>query len=477
MQLDKAMFSRSVQVVALRVPVSSCTKLLKSFKGHLIAIPKLKKIVPDGKSADFRLMLLDEKFKDANSLPAEQQSLLKEYKVESAPYEVKLDFNHLSTDEILRQVLPPEMTIPSGFETAGHIARLNLSDDQMPYRKLIGEVILEKNRQIKTVVVKKDNIENQFRTYPLEIVAGEAKLETVLKEYGCLFLVDFEKVYWNSRLSTEHRRLVASFKFTDQICDMFCGVGPFAIPAAKKGCTVYANDLNPDSVKYLKHNIKQNKVSGKVSVFNLDARDFMQKMAQQQLKGLLPPFDHILMNLPASAHTFLDVFLGLYASQPNYKCSSTVHCYCFIKGSEDPQKLAIELVTGVLGQELEHVTARVVRDVAPSKLMMCVSFKLPRSVTHAAEIKAAVASSSASLDSSLSTSLTPSCCSSLLSVSSCSPSTSSSDCALPSGPVHPVPSAGSKRAGSAAAALQASDDALFLTEPATKRSKRALKDV
>jgi len=41
---------------------------------------------------------------------------------------------------------------------------------------------------------------------------------------------------------------------------MFAGIGPFAIPAAKKGCFVYANDLNPASFNYLIENAKSNKV-------------------------------------------------------------------------------------------------------------------------------------------------------------------------------------------------------------------------
>lgn len=42
---------------------------------------------------------------------------------------------------------------------------------------------------------------------------------------------------------------------------MFCGVGPFTIPAAKiKNCKVYANDANPESVNALKINCKLNKV-------------------------------------------------------------------------------------------------------------------------------------------------------------------------------------------------------------------------
>ena len=42
---------------------------------------------------------------------------------------------------------------------------------------------------------------------------------------------------------------------------MFAGIGPFAVPSAKlKGCQVYANDLNPNSFKYLEINAKLNKV-------------------------------------------------------------------------------------------------------------------------------------------------------------------------------------------------------------------------
>ncbi len=43
--------------------------------------------------------------------------------------------------------------------------------------------------------------------------------------------------------------------------DMFCGIGPFAIPAAVRGCVVHANDLNPKSYQYLTENVKRNKVS------------------------------------------------------------------------------------------------------------------------------------------------------------------------------------------------------------------------
>ena len=64
--------------------------------------------------------------------------------------------------------------------------------------------------------------------------------------------------------ATEHQRLVESVKPGDILYDVFAGVGPFAIPAAKKGCFVHANDLNPESYHWLQHNIELNKVTGKV---------------------------------------------------------------------------------------------------------------------------------------------------------------------------------------------------------------------
>jgi len=50
----------------------------------------------------------------------------------------------------------------------------------------------------------------------------------------------------------------------DVLYDVFAGVGPFTVPAAKKGCEVHANDLNPESVHWLQNNLKLNKVTDKV---------------------------------------------------------------------------------------------------------------------------------------------------------------------------------------------------------------------
>jgi tRNA (guanine37-N1)-methyltransferase len=141
---------------------------------------------------------------------------------------------------------------------------------------------LQKNPKLKTVVNKVGTITNEFRVPEFEVLAGDPSLVTEIKQHGATFLLDYGMVYWNSRLEGEHKRLFAQFKPGQIIVDMFAGIGPFAIPAAQQGCVVFANDLNPTSVKYLKLNSEINKVGDRVKAFNMDARDFMRKLVTEE---------------------------------------------------------------------------------------------------------------------------------------------------------------------------------------------------
>lgn len=44
-----------------------------------------------------------------------------------------------------------------------------------------------------------------------------------VKESNAIFRFDYSKVYWNSRLGTEHARLVNLLQPNDTVCDMFAG--------------------------------------------------------------------------------------------------------------------------------------------------------------------------------------------------------------------------------------------------------------
>ena len=66
----------------------------------------------------------------------------------------------------------PKIEVPSSFEAVGHIAHYNLREQHMPYRKIIGQVCIDKNPSIKTVVTKVKEIANEFRVFDMEVIAG-----------------------------------------------------------------------------------------------------------------------------------------------------------------------------------------------------------------------------------------------------------------------------------------------------------------
>lgn len=181
------------------------------------------------------------------------------------PYDLQLEYDYWTWNEIVTSILPENLhsEIPHGFNSVGHVAHLNLREHHLPYRRLIGEILLSKGQpSIRTVINKTDEVgeASEFRTFTYELLAGEDNLDVEVKKMGCIFRFNYGKVYWNSKLDQEHRRLVDMFSEGQVVVDVMAGIGPFAIPAAKKGVIVWANDYNPESVKYMSDAIKYNKV-------------------------------------------------------------------------------------------------------------------------------------------------------------------------------------------------------------------------
>lgn len=146
-------------------------------------------------------------------------------------------------------------------------AHLNLRDQFLPYKQVIGEVLCDKNPAVRTVINKTRNVgdTSEFRTFPYEVLAGPDDLNIVVRENNCTFKLDYAKVYWNSKLEPEHTRMVKDFQPGEVVADAMAGIGPFAVPAGKKGVFVWANDKNPESYKYLQEAITINKVQSKFS--------------------------------------------------------------------------------------------------------------------------------------------------------------------------------------------------------------------
>ena len=116
--------------------------------------------------------------------------------------------------------------MPSSFESVGHIAHLNIRDELLPWKRVIGQVIMDKNPHITTVVNKVPlallnsmqqllswrrlrgfeqswrqarilqvgTIKNEYRVFDMEVVAGEPTLEAEVMQHRAKFRLDFSKV-------------------------------------------------------------------------------------------------------------------------------------------------------------------------------------------------------------------------------------------------------------------------------------------
>ncbi|CAH9138882.1 unnamed protein product [Cuscuta epithymum] len=335
-----------------------------------------------------RLLLLDEQYanKVLDEMPDAIKAVFREHAgkgerptLEIVNCKLTLFYPYWLMDEVLEAILPKGMIVPSSFETVGHIAHLNLRDEHLPYKKHIAKVVLDKNKpRIQTVVNKIDVIDNDYRTMQLEILAGNHSLVTRLVENGVHFHVDLATVYWNSRLATERQRLLSSFTHDDVVCDVFAGVGPLAISAAKKVKYVYANDLNPQAVEYMERNCVLNKVERKIEVYNMHGRRFIDTIFSSQKTRTIT---QVVMNLPNDAVDYLDVFRGLFRKNNKYKepIFPRIHVYGFSR-AQDPEFDFHERIRIALSEVGFEVEMRTVRAVAPGKYMLCASFILPERV-------------------------------------------------------------------------------------------------
>ena len=325
--------------------------------------------------------------------------------------EIPITFRQLSFGYILSQLLP--VSPPSAYEQIGHVAHFNLKAHHSPYAELIGQVLRETNPSIDTVVSKIGEVKGMYRTYDLEVLAGPEQFETTVVEHGIAIRLNVADCYWSTRLSGERQELIQDIERSIDVgkneslvvADVFCGVGAVCLLLAKKNahCTILANDWNSKAIECLKESIVQNGLDRK-DQFQLscgDAYDFMIALGTDRSADQIP--DHILMNFPLEAPSFLGSLRWWSSTIVAEKFRRTkryprFHVYTFARSSaknlDDEEEVAVNLIANELIPEMSkdsescyrrdeldqdfgaQVQTRMVRDVAPGKVVVCVSFYL-----------------------------------------------------------------------------------------------------
>jgi len=269
----------------------------------------------------------------------------------------KRHFTHLS---LLADKLPPDLlaVVPRAIDFIGTIAIVEIPSELTDYKKLIGEALLEAHKQTITVLAKSGAVRGVYRIRDFEVIAGSNKTATVHREYGCVYHVDVAKAYFSPRLSSEHNRVASQVKAGETVVDLFAGVGPFAIPIAKKqkDVRVYAVDVNPYAIALLKRNIAVNRAEKQVVPVLGDARQVIKNQ-------LLEKADRVIMNLPETAYEFLDVACEALKGE-----GGIIHYYGFMKASDPLETIKVRLTEAVnrCNRTVTKILlAKTVREVAP----------------------------------------------------------------------------------------------------------------
>ncbi len=293
-------------------------------------------------------------------------------KFEVATCEFNEQANHsLKLLDVLEDTLPPHLlaSFPHAIDFVGDIAVIEIPLELEDYKKIVGEAILRTHKQANTVLAKSGDVKGVYRLRKFKVIAGVEKTVTIHKEFGCVYHINLAKAYFSPRLSHEHNRVASQVREGETVVDMFAGVGPFSVLIAKKreNVRVYAVDINPEAINFLKRNIALNRVDGKVTPILGDVRQIVEK----QMVGVA---DRVIMNLPEKAVEYVGVACKALKSD-----GGIMHYYEFTNAPYSPEAAKNRLAES-LGQSKRIIkkvlSARVVRGTAPYTCQMVVDAEI-----------------------------------------------------------------------------------------------------
>jgi tRNA (guanine37-N1)-methyltransferase len=249
------------------------------------------------------------------------------------------------------------------YERVGDIVVIDEDDPERA--RALADAIVDSALPVKTVLNRASKIKGELRVRDWEVLSG-TETETVHREYGCEFALDLAAVYFTPRLATERHRVTEQVTEGEHAFDMFAGVGPFAIPFAKRGAEVIGADLNQTAIEYLRENAARNRVADQVTAIHGDVSEIAD-----EYEGWA---DRLVMNLPHSADEFLDTAARLAGDE------AVLHYYD-IQHEDDPYGPGERAIRAAAEPEYEVTveTRRTVRSYAPHELNVVLDVRLTRS--------------------------------------------------------------------------------------------------
>lgn len=241
--------------------------------------------------------------------------------------------------------------LPSGFDRIGHVAILALPPQLMPKSADIARALM-RLKGIRTVALREGPIVGRYRRPQLRVIAGERVTETVHKEHGCLFKLDVAQVMFAAGNLHERGRIAKLVRPGEVVVDMFAGIGQFSIPIAKhaRPRAVYAIELNPTAYRYLRENIRINRVGPVVNPLFGDCAGVAPRGAA----------DRVIMGILHVAREYLPI--AVQALKPG---GGVIHYHESVPTRLRFERPVERIAAAAAGRDVEILGKRVIKRFAP----------------------------------------------------------------------------------------------------------------
>jgi tRNA (guanine37-N1)-methyltransferase len=226
--------------------------------------------------------------------------------------------------ERLRGIIPEDdlVRLSNRFQVVGDIAIVSVPPEIETYKTEIAKNIVSGHRNIRTVLNKISKLEGDRRLAGFEILAGNETV-TMHQEFGFCYRLDLLKVFFNSHLGYERRRVALKVRPGERVLVPFCGVGPYVVPIAAAGARVVALESNSEACKWLAENAILNGAEDNIELINGDALG-----AADLLNLGYQKFDRAIIPTPYGMDQALDIL------SPLVRGGGAIHFYTFKKKSQ-----------------------------------------------------------------------------------------------------------------------------------------------
>ena len=261
-----------------------------------------------------------------------------------------------------------EEILPSSYQIIGNVLLIKfMKIRSLKQKKAIAKEIINLLPYVKTVCEIR-GIGREFRIPIVRKLLGK-NTETIHKEHGILYKLDASKIMFSKGNLFERQRLISKVKKDEIIVDMFAGIGYFSLPLSKKCAKVYAIEKNPVAYRYLKENIKLNKIKNIEPIVG-ECRHILKgkEIKEEKNHRFVLSVDHIIMGYFSGTEKFLPYALKML------KNGGVIHFHNTYRESELWEKPISDLRKHI--KKFKILNKKIVKSVGPRNYHIVIDLKV-----------------------------------------------------------------------------------------------------